>query len=77
VLAWLARDVQAAVDVAISSTLIAQKDLFAIPGPDVIRILPSGWRSVTIAVLSDVAKRSRTFFGNVQSENLSGSRFPR
>jgi hypothetical protein len=28
---------------------------------EVTRILPSGWRSMTIVVLSDVAKRSRTF----------------
>ena len=30
-------------------------------GPDVTRILPSGWRSITIVALSLVAKRSRTF----------------
>jgi Tripartite tricarboxylate transporter family receptor len=49
--------------------LIFQKHLLAIPRntfspfqePDVTRILSSGWRSTTIAVFSDVTKRSRTF----------------
>jgi hypothetical protein len=41
--------------------LIAQKHLFPSQEPDVTRILPSGWRSMTIEALSEIAKRSRTF----------------
>ena len=41
--------------------LIPENDLLAVQEPDVTRILPSGWRSMMIVVLSDVAKRSRTF----------------
>ena len=48
-------------DIAHLEHLIAQKHLFAVQEPDVTRILPSGWRSITIVALSLVARRSRTF----------------
>jgi hypothetical protein len=46
-----------AVDIADLKHLILQNDLLASQEPDVARILPSGWRSITIVVFSEVASR--------------------
>jgi hypothetical protein len=44
--------------------LIAQQHLLAVPEVDLTRILPSGWRSITIVMRSDVASFSSIFSGS-------------
>src|SRR5437763_1560636 len=56
--------------------LILQNNLLAVQEPDVTRILPSGWRSMTIVVRSDVAKRSRTCNAVVNLMDIGAGRLP-